>query len=88
VKKEKNGRVEDEKQKDYQKRINSVIIIDRIYLAPFSVLEQTQCALVACNFEWLVECSFPSSESIGLLGTGAQDGHLDFNTAPELCDFE
>ena len=22
--------------------------------------------------------------SIGLLGTGAQDGHLDFHTAPEL----
>ena len=21
----------------------------------------------------------------GLLGTGAQDGHLDFHTAPELC---
>ena len=27
---------------------------------------------------------FPSTETIGLLGTGAQDVHLDFHTAPEL----
>ena len=26
-----------------------------------------------------------STETVGLLGTGAQDGHLDFHTAPELC---
>ena len=34
----------------------------------------------------LVECCFTSTETVGLLGTGAQDGHLDFHTAPELCD--
>ena len=34
---------------------------------------------------WLVECCFTSTETIGLLGTGAQDGHLRFHTAPELC---
>ena len=30
---------------------------------------------------------FTSTETVGLLGTerGAQDGHLDFHTAPELC---
>ena len=33
----------------------------------------------------LVVCCFTSAETIGLLGTGAQDGHLDFHTAPELC---
>ena len=33
----------------------------------------------------LVECCFTSTETVGLLGTGAQDGHLDFHTAPELC---
>ena len=33
---------------------------------------------------WLVECCFTSTETVGLLGTGAQDGHLDFDTAPEL----
>ena len=34
---------------------------------------------------WLVECCFTSTETIGLLGTGAQIGHLDFHTAPDLC---
>ena len=33
----------------------------------------------------LVECCFTSTETVGLLGTGAQDGRLDFHTAPELC---
>ena len=32
----------------------------------------------------LLKCCFTSSETVGLLGTGAQDGHLDFHTAPEL----
>ena len=32
----------------------------------------------------VVECCFTSTETVGLLGTGAQDGHLDFHTAPEL----
>ena len=32
----------------------------------------------------MVECCFTSTETVGLLGTGAQDGHLDFHTAPEL----
>ena len=38
-----------------------------------------------CKFE----CCFSSTETIGLLGTGAQDVHLDFHTAPELwlCKF-
>ena len=25
------------------------------------------------------------TETVGLLGTGAQDGHLEFHTAPDLC---
>ena len=33
----------------------------------------------------LMKCYFTSTEIVGLLGTGAQDGHLDFHTAPELC---
>ena len=32
----------------------------------------------------LVECCFTSTETVGLLGTGTQDDHLDFYTAPEL----
>ena len=35
---------------------------------------------------WL-KCCFTSTKTVGLLGTGAQDGHLDFHTAPELCVF-
>jgi len=27
-----------------------------------------------------------STETVGLLGAGAQDGHLDFHTAPELWE--
>ena len=35
---------------------------------------------------WLwLKCCFTSTETVGLLGTGAQDVHLDFHTAPELC---
>ena len=33
--------------------------------------------------DWL-KCRFTSTETVGLLGTGAQDSHLDFHTAPEL----
>ena len=33
----------------------------------------------------MVECCFTSTETVGLLGTGAQDVHLDVHTAPELC---
>ena len=32
----------------------------------------------------MVECCFTSTETVGILGTGAQDGHLDFHTASEL----
>ena len=33
----------------------------------------------------LAECCFTSrTETVGLLGMGAQDGHLDFHTAPEF----
>ena len=39
--------------------------------------------LVSLGF--LLECCFTSTETICLLGTGAQDGHLDFHTAPEVC---
>ena len=32
---------------------------------------------------WL-KCCFTSTETVGLLGTGAQDVHLDFHTDAEL----
>ena len=38
------------------------------------------------SFRWLswAERCFTSTETVGLLGTGAQDGHFDFHTVPEL----
>ena len=35
----------------------------------------------------LDECCFTSTETVGLLGPGAQDGHLDFHTTPELWQY-
>ena len=32
----------------------------------------------------LAEYCFTSTETVGLIGTGAQDGHLNFQSAPEL----
>ena len=32
----------------------------------------------------LLKCCFTSTETVGLLGTGTQDVHLDLHTAPEL----
>ena len=34
----------------------------------------------------LVECCFTSTETVGLLATGARDVHLDFHTPPELLN--
>ena len=34
---------------------------------------------------WLVKVLLYVQRNRGLLGTGAQDVHLDFHTAPELC---
>ena len=36
------------------------------------------------NYTLLVERSVTSTETVGVLGTGSQDGHPDFHTAPEL----
>ena len=38
---------------------------------------------IVFNHSWL-KCCLTSTETVGLLGTGAQDVHLDFHTAPEL----
>ena len=41
------------------------------------------CSSASCPSS--VKWCFTSTETVGLLGTGAQDGHLDFHTVPELC---
>ena len=38
-----------------------------------------------CPTTLLLKCCFTPTETVGLLGTGAQDGHLHFHTAPEVC---
>ena len=35
------------------------------------------------TYAWL-KCCFTSTETVGVLETGAQDVHLDFHTAPQL----
>ena len=51
-----------------------------------------ECRTVCCSLDvspevqmqtlLTLKCCFTSTETVGLLGTGAQDGHLDFHTAP------
>ena len=42
---------------------------------------------LASQLGWLAEVLLrPATETVGLLGTGAQDGHFDFHTTPELCN--
>ena len=50
-----------------------------IWTSPFA-----DNAVVIVFLQLLLKCCFTSTETVGLLGTGAQDGHLDFHTAPEL----
>ena len=38
-----------------------------------------------CNCVTQLKCCFTSTVTVGLLGTGAKDVHLDFYTASELC---
>ena len=52
-------------------------------LSPFSVWVFPSVELVDISLS-LLKCCFTSTETVGLLGTGAQDVHLDFHTAPEL----
>ena len=43
--------------------------------------------MVHTGWRWCrLKCCFTSTETVGLLGTGAQNGHLDFHTASELWD--
>ena len=40
--------------------------------------------LVSLGVVQMAERCFTSTETVGLLGSGAQDGHLAFHTSPEL----
>ena len=43
------------------------------------------CSQQWCSYSVQLKCCFTSTETVGLIGTGTQDVHLDFDTAPELC---
>ena len=62
----------------------SAIVATPISLSTMGLPRATTECSCCWNFRWLVECCFTSTETVGLLGTEAQDGHLDFHTAPEL----
>ena len=49
----------------------------------YNYRETTQQLKKVLQNGWLVQCCFTSTETVGLSGTRAQDGHLDFHTAPE-----
>ena len=53
------------------------------------VLKQKESLENVVAFGWVgwLKCCFTSTETVGLLGTGAQDVHLDFHTPPELWAF-
>ena len=46
--------------------------------------EKVMASMWCCTL--LLKRCFTSTETAGLLGTGAQDSHLDFHTAPELWE--
>ena len=52
-------------------------------LLPHSICELRQDGNTVCAIR--VECRFRSTETVGIIRAGVQDGHLDFHTAPELC---
>ena len=55
------------------------------FIQRYFPLSGTRTAALFCVIlNWLVECCFTSTKTVGLFETGAQDGHLDFHTAPEL----
>ena len=49
----------------------------------FNLPKQTNEQLASSS----VRCCFTSAETEGLLGAGAQEGHLHFHTAPELWNY-
>ena len=54
------------------------------------VLPRTATSTLTKLLSSVLECCFTSTKTVDLLGTGAQDVHLDFHTAPEfwwLCSY-
>ena len=62
---------------------DSVLALSRVLTAGLAE-RVLRTVMLICGVVVVVECCFTSTETVGLLGTGTQDGHLDFHTAPEL----
>ena len=60
------------------KRVHKLV---RILRSPDTLILTSHVELIGL----MLKCCFTSTETVGLLGKGAQDIHLDFHTAPELC---
>ena len=64
------------------------LVFSRIFTSEFLNLKTSfpdqQQQPSYCSVTWLSVALSPQ-KPVGLSGTGAEDGHLDFHTAPELC---
>ena len=63
--------------------ISKTSLLYRLFLICFLASEDIKQKQNERTNGWL-KCCFTSTETVGLLETGAQDVHLDFHTAPEL----
>ena len=72
---------------EWDPQIEMYVSVFDIYLSVHASLLQAIDGVISVVLgrSSLVESCFTSTETVSLLGTGAQDGHLDFHTAPELC---
>ena len=67
--------------RSYQKLRNDLLIMWTVNAEHQHCRQTSRCPPLV----EVLSLYFTSTETIGLLGTGAQDVHLDFHTAPELC---
>ena len=56
----------------YKRSFESFMCLDLILL----LLLLPEVSVPASTSRWLAECCFTSTETVGLLGTGAQDGYI------------
>ena len=65
-------------------KFNFKLINPAVLILTTEVTEDILAKWTFDNSTKLLKCCFTSTETVGLLRTGAQDVHLDFHTAPEL----
>ena len=60
-----------------------VFVLDLSYALWRCIVSKRPLNWMLKGVDWST-CCFTSTETLGWLGTGGQDGHLDSHTAPEL----